>query len=243
MIVAGMATMKHREASFRVAVASLLPQVDVLAIYLNGYKEPPWFLEHAKVTRITSYEAGFRGAEAKFFWSSAAKFRALLSSTHAFWTPDDVYLTVDDDIEYPDDYVQRMIEGLDRHSRSAVGAHGVRFRQPIEGYYRSMEVLAPFQKPLAHDLRMHLLGTATVAFRPYEMKLDFDKFYIPNMADLWFAIQAMENRFELWSIARPARWLVPLKPPGYSISRATSGGRDLAQTEIAQSVDWPTLSP
>lgn len=237
-----MATMKHREKTLEGVVRSLLPQVDHICVYLNGYDAAPaWMLKERNVHCALSTDCGYRGSEAKFFWSDMGKFRGHdLPPLARSWFPEDVYLGVDDDIMYPTDYTVEMVNALDRlPNAAAVGVHGIRFRQPIEGYYKSMDVVAPFARGLSHDMKVHMLGTGTCAFRPQRFSPDYNGFFIPNMADLWFGIQALEAGRSLWAIARPERWLTPLRHAGYSVSLATSGGRDFAQTHIARSIHWP----
>lgn len=235
MIIAGMATIPDRESLCRKAVKSIIGQVDRLYVYANGITRNFW--DSPKIEVTFSRDAGWKGNEAKFWWSAGAKFRQ-------YSLPDvDVMFTVDDDIIYPPDYVKTMIAALDRHPGCAVGVHGARIREPVRSYYGSLDI-SPFQNKQQKDRQVHLIGTATLAYRPKDFKkFDFEKFYIPNMADPWFASLARENDVKLWTVARKDRWLVQQQVTGVSISAMRSGGRTQAETELLQLLSpWPVCS-
>jgi len=236
--IASFASIAPRRAQLIRAVESIIAQVDHVFIYLNGHPEPwPGLWSYAdKITWAFSRTSGWRGSEGKFWWSDAAKF------ARPIHLGGDVAFGCDDDIEYPCDYVEGMIESLERHPGSIVGVHGARIKEPITGYHECLDLRWRFTAGLLHDTRVHILGTGTIAYRPKDIRLDFAKFYVPNMSDLWLAILAREQSIDLWAVHRPARWCRAIPTTGYSISSAKSSGRDLAETELVQMhAPWPKL--
>ena len=122
MIRASLASIPERERSLQQTVASLLPQVDRLGVYLNGYDSVPDFLHDPRIDVARSEETGDRGDAGKFFWSDAGDF--------------DYHLACDDDLLYPPDFAATMVAACDRHGRRAlVGLHGALMREKPAGYY------------------------------------------------------------------------------------------------------------
>lgn len=70
-IVAGMATVAGNEVALRATVMSLLPQVDRLYVYLNGFTEAPRFIaEHPKIRHFIDTDGSRYGDAGKFWgWS------------------------------------------------------------------------------------------------------------------------------------------------------------------------------
>src|SRR5665213_2649162 len=113
MIVAAMATMPERLPYLEGAINALRPQVDVLRVYLNNFVEIPSFLS-AEEGYLSSDAAGDLGDAGKFYWVNG---KSGLDYSH--------YLTVDDDLGYPDDYVATLMEEFDaRRQKAIVGVHG-----------------------------------------------------------------------------------------------------------------------
>ena len=235
MIIAAFASIASREGQLFNAIVSIRHQVDHVFVYLNGYPKTPSFLCRPRIDIIHSCKAGWRGSESKFYWSDAGKF---------YWTERDsttAYFCCDDDIIYPQDYVEKMTEALDRHPKSIVGVHGVRVPDRIRSYYKSIDIFAPFSHPLDEDVQAHILGTGTIAFRPSDVPLSFEEFYIPNMADIWLALQARKNNIDMWTIHRPTNWLQQQYVEG-SISTFKSQSNDLCETELLKlNSPWPPL--
>jgi hypothetical protein len=119
-------------------------------------------------------------------------------------------LTIDDDIIYPIDYAQTLIDALERYDRrAAVGVTGAILLPEIRSYYKSRSVYH-CKSALSADAPCHILGTGTLAYYtgayPGPVLSDFPE---KNMADIWFAIHAHANGIARYAIARPAGWLVP----------------------------------
>ena len=68
-VTASVASFAAREDSLKQAVASILPQIDRLNVYLNDYDAIPEFLRHPKITVASSQEHGDRRDNGKFFFT------------------------------------------------------------------------------------------------------------------------------------------------------------------------------
>ncbi len=199
-IVAGMATVAGNESALFEALGSLLPQVDRIDLYCNGHSRVPALLEgHPKIRCIVDTDGRRRG--------DAGKFWGLQDSD------DCIYLSCDDDIAYPSDYVSRMVEVLARHrGQCVVTVHGARIRQVADGmvrHYYEPEVRSVFhfEAGLVADRPVHIPGTGTAVFHSHYVKPALDCFERPNMADLWLSKFLLERGTPVIAIARPANWL------------------------------------
>lgn len=209
-------------------VPSVLSQVDRLNVYLNNWDEVPEILQHPKIVVARSQEHGDRKGAAKWFWTD---------------TVQGYHLMCDDDIIYPPDYVEKMVEAVDRHGRQAIiGVLGKRFREPLTSYYKSVAHYG-VRMTLPCDVRCHLIGTGTIAYHSPTVQLRSDISPIPNMEDLWLARFAKENNIRVHAVARQANWLVPLPVETWSVyGNYLSTGDDSVQTKVMQEgAPWPDL--
>jgi hypothetical protein len=214
-VVAGLASVAGNEQALRATVASLLPQVDRLFVYLNRFREVPRFLkDHPRITACIDTD-GQRYGDAGKFWG--------LEQVH-----DSIYLTCDDDIIYPIDFVASMVRELAQvEATGAVGVHGSLLLQPSMGYYApGSRVVFHFESSLPRRRRVHILGTAACAFHTRVVRAGLGTFEAPNMADIWFARYLQRKGLPAWVIPRPAGWLRSIevrRPTIYSQSVARSG--------------------
>lgn len=200
-ICAGMASFPPREENLRQAVASILPQVDRLYVYLNGYENVPNFLLHPRITVGRSQQHGDLQDNGKLFFLKEM--------------PKGYRFTLDDDIAYPPDYVERMVQRLWLYDhRVAVGVHGAILAQPLERFFHGRDVRV-FWEGYDTDKTVNVLGTGTLAWHSDTLKLSLEDFPSQGMADVWFAITAKAQGVPLVCLARPKDWLhqIPLAQP------------------------------
>lgn len=204
VVWAGMATIPSRLPHLEGAVGSLLSQVDKLIIYLNNFEgvELPAFLRDDKIELVHSADAlGDLRDSGKFYRVDRAH-------------DCDVFMTVDDDILYPGNYVTwmlRKLRELEGQSSTAVaiGVHGARLLQPFNSYTRDRDVVHCLADNDV-DQDVDILGTGTVMFRPAELQLSIENFVTHGMADIWFSAALKTQDVRRVVVARPAQWFTVL---------------------------------
>jgi hypothetical protein len=222
MITASMSTIAWREPSLEQAVASILPQVDWLNVFLQGYDRVPEFLHTSSkifvVRDISAPESARLGASAKFHWL----WQGAVAEGYHF--------AVDDDIEYPADYVRRCIDKIEALNRRAiVGFHGAIYKPIVRKYFRDRE-LWRFDKACDADRFVHMLGTGTSAMHTSALRLTRGDFTAANSCDLFLAIAAQRQQVPMLCMARPRGYLRALTT-AYD-PRAASAAPDYAQRMV-----------
>lgn len=230
-IYAGMATVAGNEVALRAAVMSLLPQVDGLFLYLNGYSEVPGFLKGFDKITCQLDPEGTRYGDAGKFWGLTQ-------------VQDAIYLTCDDDILYPQDYVERMVQELAECKAQAVlCVHGSLLVQPMEQFYsKGARSVLHFAGELIRRRQVHVPGTGTCAFHSATVYVTLDQFKAPNMADIWLTQHMSQQGIPAFAVPHKSAWLRPLKVNRPNIYEASANGAEGAyntgqmQTEILQSL-------
>ena len=201
-VTASLATIPSRRKSLKKVVARLLPQVDQLNVYLNqtpavgtpDYPHLPEYLKHPKIQAVWSQdtEYGDRGDAGKFFWSQ---------DTLGY------HVITDDDVLYPADFVSKLLEGVERHGRRAVvGFHGAILLEPFHSYYRCREV-HHFTKRVPRDVPVHVIASNSLCYHSSTIELHRDDFELPNMGDIWLAVQAQKQSVPLICLQHSEGWL------------------------------------
>lgn len=226
-IVCGVASIPERAQSLKGTVASILPFVDELHVYLNNYADVPDFLGQPKITVYRSQEFGDRGDAGKFF---------TVGRTSAF------YLAIDDDILYPDDYVWRMVNALRdyrrRGRRVAVGLHGKIMGAEVNHFYRDHARQFHYSAALDEARGVHVLGTGTVAFHTADLPITIADFEGPrNLADIHFSLACQRHGVGCLVLPRPQNHIKTQKLAQDSSIWRTYRRDDLVPTELYNS--WP----
>ena len=220
MIVAGMATMPSRHATLHQALGSILPQVDRLFLFLDGFGEAA-VVRHPRIVPLRSEAFGDLGAGGK-----------LLGLT--LCNPGDLYLTLDDDIRYPPDFVAQMRSHLEvTKGKAAFGVHGSVLKPALRSYLLDRQVARRSDgRPLPS--RVDVLGTDAVLFSTACLAFDVREWEHRNMVDLQFAVECAQRGINRFTVARPAGWLEELEvDQPDSIARALNAD-DSVQTRLAQ---------
>ncbi len=192
-VFVGLASIPSREHSLEQVVASLLPQVAGIGVYLNNWEHVPAFLKNPKIQIARSQDHGDVRDNGKFFF---------IDKTNATF-----YATVDDDIAYPKNYIstlvgyQQMLGGT-----YAVGVHGSIYPTVIKKLLRQRYLWHfAFEAPAL--LPVDMVGTGTLLFERAYWNLSYSEIKTPGMADVWFAVAAKKRNFGLWVVPREAGWM------------------------------------
>lgn len=223
-VVAAVATTPDRVPMLEKMVASILPQVNRLYVYLNGHESIPNCCKHERITVEHSNDHGNLTDSGKFFWADKVE---------------GFYLTCDDDIVYPADYVETLVQHLEARDRKAVVTlHGRVFpeRMPVKSYYKDKRIrLLHNQHSQALDEVVHVGGSGVMAFHTSVFKVSLLDFKAPRMADIWVSRAALEQGLPVVCLRRPEKWLKLLESEG--IFRTTTD--DSVQTDAVNEVSWP----
>jgi hypothetical protein len=228
VITASMSTIAWREPGLACAVSSVLPQVDRLNVFLQGYNHVPDCLRDPKVSVVRDNEApesAVLGASAKFHWL----WHGLVDVGYHF--------TVDDDIIYPPDYVSRCVAKIEQYGRRAVvGYHGILYKKRVQDYFRDRRCWT-FRHKCDSGRFVHTLGTGTASFHTSTLKLTRADFAQANSCDLYLGIACQKQRVPVVCLARKTGYLKPL--PLSADPRAASAPDEYARRMVEIHDSWP----
>lgn len=212
MITASMSTIAWRRPALEQMLPSILPQVDRLNVYLQGYDTTPDCLRHPKVTVVDGRQHPQ--------WTN------LKSTAKLFWiaqglVAEGVHLCVDDDIVYPPAYAGYVAAKIDRYERKvAVGFHGALYKEHVNHIYRDRTEWH-YEKMCATDVPVHTIGSGTIGWHTSTLKLTLDDLPDWDAVDYRIAIAAQKQRVPMICLTRQAGWLKSL--PLAADQRACSG--------------------
>jgi len=225
-ITASMATMPERMNACEQVVASILPQVNELQIYLNSFDFIPEFLKNEKIKLFKSHQhAGDIGDVGKFYDASR------ISGYH---------FTIDDDIIYPADYCSQMIACIEQYKRECiVTIHGRMFKtMPVDSYYHNNAEVYHCAKGQQKDFYIHIPGTGVMAYHTDTIRFNVDMFQTSNMADIWTAVAAQANGVPVLAMKHLTGWIKLAKIDESRSIYSSCNKNDKVQTEIVNAVAW-----
>ena len=199
--VGSIATIPGRAESFADVLPRLVPQVERLFVYLDGFSAPlPALEEQSKITVFRAEECGNLHASSR-----------MLPLT--FLNRPCIFVVFDDDILYPPDYVATLVEGLaERGGRAIVGFHANCFKPPYQSYVRD-RICMNFKEGLEIDTQVDELGAGTCAFLSENFAVDPREFPDVNMDDIVLAIEAQRRGLPRIALRRSAGWLAKHPKP------------------------------
>ena len=194
-IICGVATIQSRKKGLRQAIDAILPQVDKLIVYQNDYKEMMDFLKDEKIEVISALDTGIDMGD-------AGKYYRLKDFD------DVIYFSIDDDLIYPSNYVDSILDVLASYDHQViVSAHGRLCMPHIKSYYNDKLKLYHFSDEISHVSEAHFGGTGVMAFNTKTVKIEFNDFKHPNMADIWLGLHARINNIPIYIIPHSANWI------------------------------------
>lgn len=189
----GIASMPSRIPTLEKVIQDVLPQVDEIHIFLNNYTTVPAFLYKDKIHIYRSQEHGDQRDNGKFFGLN-------------YVDNDSYYFTLDDDIRYPQGYFNLLAQKLSDNSNNvAVGVHGVIYAPMPKSFFERLTF--NFERELAWDTPVSVLGTGTTGFYTGKIKPPFSHFTATGMADLYFGSYLKQQKIPAVCIRRPQNWL------------------------------------
>jgi hypothetical protein len=198
-VVAGIATMPSRAATFPLAVRSIIDQVDMLYLYLDGHEKVPESVRNdPRVVPIFARDEPGLGCDGKFLGMLRERRSCL-------------YVGVDDDIIYPPNYVSHLSRALAAcGSCAVVGVHGIKLTSPFTSYLRDRRVIH-FSRALGQSERVDLLGSGTTMFDTAVLKFDPRHWRHKNVTDIQLAVEATKIGLPMMCITRNEGFVRPLE--------------------------------
>jgi hypothetical protein len=186
LIICGMATIYNRKDTLKECIDSILPQVDKLILYQNGYFEVFDFLRNPKIEVISSLITGVDMGD-------AGKFYKLNDFENSY------YFSVDDDLIYPKNYFSDTVRRVNEFDyKKVITYHGRNFNKfPINSYYKSASERYACLHKVNNDVKVQFGGTGVMCFHTSLIKIPFEYFRHPNMADVWIGKYCIENNIEI----------------------------------------------
>jgi len=190
MRIAGLASLPERQEYLIHTVNGLLPQIDKIYIALNNYSIiPDIFQNNPKI--VCDIHDNSLGDGAKFLHANI---------------PDVIYFSVDDDILYPIEYCDYMESKANRYG-CIVTLHGRRYDREVLRSRKSFTLNYHCLHTYKDDIELHTGGTGVMCFNTSVFKLDIRRFLRPNMADIWVAQQAHEQKIKIMGVAHANNFL------------------------------------
>ena len=196
MICAGMATVRERERLFRKALNSICGQVDNITVVLNNYDTVPLWL--SKMRNVNCVLSDNRLGDAGKFLH--------IDQCNGF------YVSVDDDLIYPPNYVPYMMSKYMQHVGSIITLHGKLFKRPIESSHRGITQSFHCLRPVKGDHIVDTGGTGVMLLNTNDIKISINDFIVPNMADIWLSKLAKEQGVNIVVVEHNHGWLKYLNP-------------------------------
>jgi len=187
------------------AINSLLNQskpFDQIILHVNGEKRPPNLPKSSRLKVICS----------KKDFADNGKFRHMNGLSGYFFT-------VDDDIDYPNDYVEKMIEHIERFDRTTlIGVHAalIPYGPPISrwSHYRELRRSHVFTQQQASFNFVNVIGTGTMAFHSDLGTPAWKTMNTKRMVDLHIAVWAQKNKIPMRTCIRKKNWLTEFVAAG-----------------------------
>lgn len=190
LVTANLATHKARRSVLPKMLRSVAPQVDKVRCYVNDYKGKPLV---DGVEFLYGQDLTDRG---KFYGIK----------------PGEIAFTMDDDLLYPPDYVERTLQALQKYPNAIVSYHGRKLKGKGLNYYfghRQFHCL----RTVEHDTMIDIPGSGVSAWNTNKFMPDITKYDDDCMADVLLGLEAAKAGVKVICLAHDTFWLRSLWNP------------------------------
>lgn len=187
MITANLATIKSRRYTLQGVIDSLKDQVDTVRVYANDY-----------VPEVRDAEV-YTGED----YTDNSKF---------YWLPESegIYLSCDDDLIYPPDYVETILEGMRKYPGCWITFHGRKLLGYGLDYYRGHLVYRCLGD-VAGDYELDVPGTGVSAFNTKDFKFDMREWEYKRMSDIMAGQEIAKRKKKIICLHHKAGWIKHLE--------------------------------
>lgn len=158
-------------------------------------------------------------------------------------TKNGYYLTIDDDLIYPPNYVNFMVDKCKEYNnKKIITLHGRSFYNfPIKSYYNSNAQRLYYNEKVLDDVKVQFGGTGVMCLHTSLLKKSINDFLLPNMADVWIGKFAKENNIDIICVKHEKSFIKSI--PQLKTIYDDSKNNDLNQTKIVNKIyDLNTIS-
>jgi len=185
MITANLATIKARKDTLQKVIDSLRFQVDVVRVYGNDY------LPEITGSNVQVFTGCDYTDNAKFFWLPKSN---------------GIYLSCDDDIIYPPDYVETVLKGLKKYPNTWLTFHGRKLKGLNLPYYTGHHTYQCLRTVDA-DYQIDVPGTGVSAFHTNTIKFDSTKWEDYRMSDLKAGLELAKAKVRVICLKHKMFWI------------------------------------
>lgn len=201
-----MATFPDRREAFIETVHHIAPQIHWLHVYCNQYsKGQIKDLEKLLPRHVTLHHGQSLHGDLK----DLGKF-VYTGINENVWK-----VILDDDMNYPPDYVDRLMDMAVTYGQPGVfGVHG-RIVNPSRGipkgealrsYYSNTRTVH-FSRKIERPQQVHIIGTGGILYHSRTVQFDLEQCGQPGMADIWFSIHCHQQDVPLVVIPKDEDWV------------------------------------
>lgn len=171
----------------------------------------------------------------------AGKFVSLLRSVcdeRVYW------LTVDDDIIYTEDYVERMVQSIELYGRkAAISWHGsvIPTDGRMKSYFRNRRLVSHCLHGAIQDRFVHIVGTGVLGF--YRPSIDISERTFGNgyMADIWFSVACNQQRVPRVAVRHQRGELQSIDVGERTLYERYRNNDSVHCRVLAEEAPWPLL--
>ena len=183
MITANMATWSARRATLDQSINSLINQVDEVRVYYNDY-----------IPNKRDDIIQFVGGEDL---TDRGKFYGIGNNEIAF--------TVDDDLIFPENYVERTLSVLNKYPNAVITYHGRILKGRGRNYYFGHEMYHCL-RTLHYDTFIDVAGTGVSCFDASKWKPDVLQYPDQKMSDLLFSLECAKANKKIICASHQMGW-------------------------------------
>jgi hypothetical protein len=184
-ITANIATIKARKYTLQGVVDSLKHQVTTVRVYGNDY------VPEVEGDNVEVYSGPDYTDNAKFFWLPISK---------------GLYLSCDDDIIYPPDYVDTILKARKKYPNAWLTFHGRRLKGLNLPYYTGHDAYQCLGKVDA-DYQIDVAGTGVSAFHTDLIKFDPLTWNDYRMSDLMASLECAKKNIRIICLKHQRFWI------------------------------------
>jgi hypothetical protein len=203
MIFMSLSSILERSNNLLNVIEVIINQCDVLFLNLVGYENDSVHINNSKIKINYFTEAG---SEIRFF-------------NYNDVPEDSYYFTIDDDILYPKDYTDKIINNMNIYNNEVVCCvHGSNIDKNLNSnFYKKNRKVFHFKDKLDQNTEVMIPGVGTSCFYKRNMKLNISNYKTKNMSDTYTGCFLAEQNVKRISIKRESNWLIPLDEYGVRI--------------------------